>query len=1032
MQLANSPLKRTSFYVVLLLISIMAMGQFRFSHLGISNGLSQNSVHCIFQDSEGYIWLGTQDGLNRYDAYSFRTFRHNKSDTISISDNFVIGITEDDAHNLWIATRNGMNRFDRKTEKFDRIFPDGMDKSYFHNAVRQIFRNKEGNIYFNALGSFYCVRINAQTSAYTIEKLPNGYPATPVFFAEANGNLLAADSTGFLEFVPVNGIYSGGKRIVADTCFSGLAISALVYPDKAGLLWLIERDQVFIYDRSEKSSLTKKIPTGNYHCISEDTKGNIWIGGDHGLLVLDKKGNVIANAVNKPGAITSLNSNNVLSIYCDRTGSMWVGTSESGVNIYNPFQDVFMTCRKEQDEEKSISDNVTWAVFQDDKKLFVGTSSGLNIFSLRESSFKNSRTFEDNVVSRIVIDHDKYGKTLSNVTSIIKVENDCYWVGTKGSGVMIIDGSGKISNQLKLPEALNTNTVFHLLKAKDGSIWVSTINGVSHYNNATKAIGIFQSNAADTNSILSNYVISSYEDKAGKIWMSTAGGLSCLDPRTKKFRNYVSSYSDKKSLSYNIVASCMESSSGQLWVTTLGGGISLFDPKANNFKTYTQDEGLSNNVVYGICEDGNGNLWMSSNAGISCFHIKDEVFINYFPNDGIISNEYSQNGFFKNPNGEIYFASPEGLLLFNPSDIHENPGDPPVILSSYAVNYATQNAYPVFLAKSLDLSWNEKTVSFEFSALDYTAAEKINYSYKLDGFDNDWVIANPGQRIATYTSLPFGNYTFKVRIKKNGGQWSKEYLGIAVNVIPPFWFSWWFIVGEIIIVLVLLIFIIRYYSQRKLRLALRESEVQRKVQYERERISRDLHDNVGAHLTYIIQSLDNIAFKIVKDPEEKPVERIDSLGEFARGTMQQLRETIWAINKEEISVPALKDKIQEHLSKLSSAIGNIQFSVHLAEQTNIVLKPSQAIHIFRLVQESLNNAIKHSGAKSIDVNLSIQQNKFLFVTIRDDGKGFDTNEAFGGHYGLENMKSRVNEMGGKLQISSQPAAGTEIKFEVPV
>jgi signal transduction histidine kinase len=348
------------------------------------------------------------------------------------------------------------------------------------------------------------------------------------------------------------------------------------------------------------------------------------------------------------------------------------------------------------------------------------------------------------------------------------------------------------------------------------------------------------------------------------------------------------------------------------------------------------------------------------------------------------------------------------------------------------VNYTKQNAYPVSLAKSLNLSWSEKTVSFEFSALDYTAAEKIIYSYKLEGFDNDWVIANPGQRIATYTSLPFGKYIFKVRVRRNGGQWSDENLNIAVNVIPPFWFSWWFIFGEIIIGLALLIFIIRYYSQRKLRIQLRGIEIQQKVQFERERISRDLHDNVGAHLTYIIQSLDNISYRTVKNPGEKSTEKIDSLGEFARGTMQQLRETIWAINKEEISAMALKDKIQEHLNRLAAAVGTINFSVVTEDEINAILKPSQAIHIFRLVQEALNNAVKHSGAKSIVVRLSLQKNKLLIVTIRDDGKGFKAGEVFEGHYGMENMKSRVKEMGGNLLIESEPLKGTEIKLEVPV
>ncbi len=1024
-------MKKAFFYSLFLLAPFIAAAQFRFSHLGISNGLSQNSVQCIFQDSEGYIWLGTQDGLNRYDAYSFRTFRHNKKDTLSISDNFITGITEDNAHNLWIATRNGANRFDRKTEKFDRIFPEGMDKNYFHNSVRQIFKDASGNIYFNSHGNFYCARVNSETALYTISRLGRGYPTTASFYVFENGKLLAADTLGLLEFINENGSYTGGRRFISDTCFSGLSTNALLYSDRRGLVWMVEKNKVFIYDPAKNSRTLKNLPSGIYHCISEDSKGNIWLGSDHGVLVLNGKGEVTANAVNKPGAITSLSGNNVLSIYCDKTGAMWVGTSEGGVNVYNPFQDVFMTCRKEQDADKSISDNVTWAVFQDEKKLFVGTSSGLNIFLLKESSFKNSRVFEENVVSRVFIDRDFTGKKLSNVTSITKAGEDSYWVGTRGNGIVIINSDGKITGQLDTKNSnLSTNTVFQLMKARDGSIWVSTIAGLNHYNRQSKEFEVF-TNDGSSNSLASNYVISSYEDHDGKIWSCTASGLSCYDPLTKRFRNYISNYSDKKSLSYNIVTSCMESSTGQLWVTTLGGGIDLFDPRSKSFKSYTQDEGLSNNVVYGISEDEKGNLWMSSNAGISCFNVKTETFINYFPNDGIISNEYSQNGFFKNKSGEIYFASPEGLLLFNPAAIHKSPEDPPVILTSYTINYARQQSYPVSLTKSLDLDWSEKTVSFEFSALDYTAADKINYSYKLEGFDNDWVIAGPGQRIATYTSLPFGNYIFKVRIRKNGGQWSREYLDIAVNVIPPFWFSWWFILAEAVIGLVLLTFIIRYYSQRQLRKRLRESEVQRKVQYERERISRDLHDNVGAHLTYIIQSLDNISFKIVKSPTEKSVEKIDSLGEFARGTMQQLRETIWAINKEEISVIALKDKIRDHLERLGAALSSIHFSVHLSEETDAVLKPSQAIHIFRLVQESLNNAVKHSGAKTISVTLSLQ-NKLLVVVIRDDGKGFDTDAAFDGHYGLENMKSRISEIGGKLHIASKPAQGTEIKFEVPV
>ncbi|CAN5435744.1 hypothetical protein BH09BAC5_BH09BAC5_05910 [soil metagenome] len=1011
----------------------MASGQFRFSHLGISQGLSQNSVHCIFQDSQGYIWLGTQDGLNRYDAYSFRTFRHNKNDSNSISDNFITGITEDIAHNLWIGTRNGVSRFDRKTEKFDQLFPDGMDRSYFHNAVRHIYKDAKGNIYFDSHGNFYCTHINAANEKYSISRLDRGYPVAFNFASDVNGNLFAADSSGIIEYENVNGTYPGSRRIFFDSAFSTINKSAFPFIDKKGRCWIVNEGKLFIYDILQNSIIRKKIRRGITTCITEDLKGNIWVGDENGVVVLNDNGDKIGEATNKSGANTTLSNNNVLSLYCDKTGAIWVGTAEGGVNLYNPFQDVFMTCRKEQDDEKSISDNTTWAIFQDEKTLFVGTSSGLNIFSLKADHFSNSKSFEDNVASRLFIEKDGHGKPLNNITSVVKVEENVYWVGTRNNGIVILNREGKIFSQVvDDPEFMSSNTIFHLLMAKDGTIWISTINGLNHFDFKSKNMEVFQHKPSDPNSLPGNYVISSYEDHEGKIWISTTAGLACYTPSTGKFRNYVSADNDKKSLSYNIVTSCMEDSKGRLWVTTLGGGINLFDPVANNFKSYTQDNGLSNNVVSGIGEGKNGELWMSSNAGISCFQPETETFKNYFPNDGIVSNEYSQNGFFKNKSNEIFFASPEGLLLFNPAAVSEKNIEPPVILTSYALNYLPQNAYSISLTNKLDLTWSQKTVSFEFAALDFTSAEKLIYSYKLEGFDNEWVTTNPGQRIATYTSLPFGKYYFKVRVRKNGESWSKEYLNILVNVIPPFWFSWWFIAGEIIIGLVLLILIIRYYSQRKLRKRLGEIEVQRKVQFERERISRDLHDNVGAHLTYIIQSLDNISYKIEKNPAEKSTEKIDYLGDFARGTMQQLRETIWAINKEEIAISALKEKIQEHLSRLSEAINGIHFSVEMVNENELILKPSQAIHIFRLVQEAVNNAIKHSGSDAITVRIVYQHSGNLIITVSDNGKGFNVNENFEGHYGLVNMRSRIEEIGGKLNINSTLTSGTEIIFEVPV
>jgi signal transduction histidine kinase/ligand-binding sensor domain-containing protein len=1031
-------LKKKIPYIFLLLVSIAVTGQYRFLHLGIAQGLSQNSVHCIFQDSQGYFWFGTQDGLNRYDAYTFTTYRHSQSDTTSISDNFITAITEDCNHNLWVGTRNGVNCFNRETERFTQIFPEGMDKKYFHNAISKFTSDKSGStLFFDSRGKLYKTTISPGKNSFVIKQLKTNSQVNSSYELKDEQEIILADSSGLKTCNPEN--FYSQKYIFTDTAFLHLEGHPLLFEDKQSRWWVVSDHHVMICNLKDKSVFKKIIPAENCHAITEDAEGNTWIGSENGIVVMNPQLEIIGTAVTNHGSSSGISSNNVLSLLCDNSGEMWVGTADGGVNLYNPFQDVFINARKTDGDEKSISDNGIWTVFQDNKKLFVGTTSGLDIFDLKSASFENCKSFSENVSGRTLFDKTREGKPIENVTAIIKDGNGNYWVGTRNRGIEIISADGKILDEFNETNSeLSSNTIFHLLVASDGSIWISTIHGLDHYVPmlqsllpAKQPFEKFFNNPSDPKTIPGNYVISTFEDSQKKIWISTSGGLSMYDPLTKKFNNYNSKYDDKTSLSYNIVTSCMEDSHGNIWVCALGGGINLFDRAKQNFKSFTQEQGLANNVVYGILEDHQGDLWMSTNAGISSFRPSTGTFINYFPNDGIISNEYSQNGFFKSPSGEMFFASPEGLLLFNPKTISRTQKDVPVILSGIAVNYVKKNPYSISTRKSVDLDWTEKAISFEFAALDFNAPEKINYSYKLEGFDNGWVMANPGQRIATYTSLPFGDYVFKVRIRKTNLQWSQSYLNIAVHIKPPFWLSKWFIALEIIFGLFFVISVVRYYSQRQLRIKLRQSEVQRKIQFERERISRDLHDNVGAHLTYIIQSLDNINYRIEKNPAEKQVEKIESLGDFARGTMQQLRETIWAINKETISLEELKDKIRDHLAKFSNTLTETEFSVELKSEGELILKPSQAIHIFRLVQEAINNSIKHASAKKIEVIIEYTPDKILTVSVTDNGKGFDNSKTFDGHYGLENMKSRVKEMGGKFEIISSEDKGTRIIITVP-
>ncbi|MBI3512140.1 MAG: hypothetical protein HY064_15890 [Bacteroidetes bacterium] len=1003
------------------------LAQYRFKNLGISDGLSQNSVHCIFQDSEGFIWLGTQDGLNRYDAYSFTTYRHSKNDTASLSDNFVTCIEEDNFHCLWIGTRNGMNRYNEKTEKFEEIFPQAMDRTYFHNSVTKIWKNSNGEICFEARGNIFIATITS--AGYHIVSTKTF--ASKTLAGEGN-RIYFIDSTGLYVTERENSsgkYFTDAKKIFSDTVFDHISPNTTLYCDSKGRLWFSTGNFVNVID--PKKNVMNRIrllnENGIYFC--EDNDGNTWIGGENGISVIspDMK---LSGSVSKNGnQAGSISSTNILGIYKDHNGLMWVGTSEGGVNVCDPTHRVFLSAGTDLLSEKGVSDNGTWAVFQDGDTLLVGTSSGLDIFQLKNNSFSGGNSFGDNIVSRNVISKDESGNEIKNVIAITEDDAGNYWFGTRNNGLFVLHDGKITSHFTKQNSGLCSNTVFHLLKASDGSIWISTMAGLSHYDVHTNLFTDFR--VEDKKGLPGNYVISCFEDSKKRIFIATTNGLCIFDPAVSPLYSYASEYNDKNSLSYNIVTSVSEDSHHRIWVSTLGGGIDLFDEQHKSFRSWDKENGLANNVVYGMEEDAAGKLWMFTNSGISQFDPDAEKFTNYYTSDGIIANEFAQNGFFKNASGEILLASPEGVMVFDPKNISAVKKLPEVALTSYAVNYEKRIPGEIDSINGISLDWKQRTVSFEFAALDFLASDRIGYSYKLEGFDKDWVIADPGQRVASYTSLPYGDYVFEVRVCNNDKIWSAVKLRVPVHVIAPLWNKKWFIALEAILILFLIVLVVRYYSQRKLRKRLAEIEVQRKIQNERERISRDLHDNVGSHLTYIIQSLDNISFRRSKDGKEIPALKIDELGDFTRGTMRQLRQTIWAINKETITLYELQEKISEHVSLYSNANEKLAIRVNLEGDGNFILPPAKAITIFRVIQEAVNNAVKHSEATEITVTLG-QSGKNIRVTIQDNGKGFDTASTFEGHYGLVNMKTRVNESGGAYNVNSEKGKGTTILFVVPV
>lgn len=984
--------------------------QYRFSHFTAKDGLPQNSIHCTFKDSEGYYWFGTQDGLCRYDGYAVKNFRHNRDDSASISDNFILAIAEDKFRNLWVGTRNGINRFDRKTEKFKKLLFNEEEKTDYHNTIWFVACDGDSNIVFtNPFGQLIKV------------------------FVE-NNKMEIVHSKSVLSTIISGAIYC---RQISDTLILYYAKKAeelwrVQIPDSVGINALCEIPSGDIIAGTNKGLLIfpknkaalpifSELKNKRVKALLTDSKNNLWVGTSSGLYVIKGKNSTPELIQHTREDLESLSNNSVQSIYEDPDGLLWIGTSEGGVNIYDPYKDAFRVFH--HSTSVSLSSNSVHAICVDRNELWLGTLYGLNHFVMENENISGLYSDKNKIIRKeILTGNGSTGDSICSnyITSIVRDKNGNIWFGSQDNGISIYHHKQKKWENLNAKNSsLRTNTIFHLMCATDSAMWISTNNGCYRYNDG------------DMQYIHTKigYIFSVYEDRKENIWVGTTTGITRLTSKGKMVAEYVSNPGDKNSLSYNMATSFFEDSSGNFWVATLGGGLNLMNRDNGTFRNFTAKEGLASDVVYCILEDNQGKIWLSSNGGLSCFDAEEELFNNYSEPDGIVSKEFITNAAFKSAGGELLFGSPEGLVAFYPEKISFQDKEFPVILTSLKINYIERN---YISGEELELFSNDKTISFEFSAPDFRNQHQIFYSFMLEGFERDWHDAPSNNRVASYTNLPFGEYTFKIRIRKGNNDWQQKKLSIKIRIIPPFWLKGWFIALEILAAVIIIALTVKYYSQRKLRRQLHEIEMQQKIHIERERISRDLHDNVGSNLTYITTTLDNISYKMERDEKELSQEKISSLSDFTRSTMQQLRETIWAINKESVGLSQFKDKVNEHLSKMLSNENNMNFTVQYDRDDDISFKPSVAIHLFRIVQEAVNNCVKHSEATTISVTISASREKLVRIKISDDGKGFDVSRNVNGHYGIENMRSRIIEIGGTFKLSSGIGKGTDMLIEIPV
>ncbi|MEO6285611.1 MAG: two-component regulator propeller domain-containing protein [Dyadobacter sp.] len=811
--------------LLLLFLPSLVIGQGSgFRQLTTINGLSQNHVGSILMDKKGFMWFGSDDGLNMYDGYTFKHYKHDKADSNSIDDSYIQDIMEDKSGDLWIATSSGLNRFDRAKASFQHYFSFSNKRS-----VNDIFQDSKGRIWLGTSNGLllFDPRKGSKRIFLRVDRDKNKYkPPANIsrIIEDASGALWIGTEYGLYRFDPETFKYAGYVKGNDDKSLQSSWIKAL-YNDSAGDIWIgthggglsvfnpeSKSFRTFLHNPSDSLSISHN----DILSISQNRDGRLWIGTENGGISVynQSTGNFTAiQHIDEDN--TSISDNSVYCIYRDRIDNLWIGTYAGGVNFLPRFGKKFTSYKKNNHSNNSLSNNLVLAICGDSdaEKIWIGTDGGgLNVFDRKTRRFTSYRHSETNSNS----------PSNDYVISIINVSKDVLGLAYHMGGFDFFNiRTGKFEHHMPNsndPFSLSTADVNNIFQDRNGGIWLGTWKGgLEFYDVNTGRIKHYQHNPLDSTSISGDIVTKVFQDRFGKIWVGTFEGLNLFDPTKKSFTRYQNSIKDLNSISNNKIQTIQQARDGILWIGTLGGGLNRFDPVTKVFTAYTETHGLSSNVIYGIMEDKKGYLWLSTNNGIDEFNPKTKAFRNFGVADGLQGNEFKSNSFYKTGDGEMFFGGVKGFTTFYPDKLVDNNYVPPVYLTDFSLfnKQATLGANSPLTAhiietKQINLSYKHSVISFEFAALNYTMPEKNQYAYQMKGFDADWIYSGTTRK-ATYTNLDPGDFVFQVKAANNDGLWNNEGVQVRIHIAPPFWQTLWFriLVGALALGLIYLVYWLR-------------------------------------------------------------------------------------------------------------------------------------------------------------------------------------------------------------------------------
>lgn len=789
-------------FLVNSITNVAQVKHIKFDKISLEHGLSQSSVYSIIQDSKGFMWFGTLDGLNKYDGYKITPYRHKPDQPNSISDNAIQVIFEDDKNTIWVGTRSGgISIYNEIEDRFINMKhePDNPN-SLSDNSITCIVKDENDIVWIgtnNGLNKY-----NQETKQFTHyfhdKENTNSLSNNSIndILIDDSGNLWIATDKGLNYFNPEDEkfiVYHhiAGKMSKANKKSTNKIRTLFI--DSDGTLWvgtdngLTMRDKrtrtfkTYVHNADENLSLSNNIVND----ILEDAEGFLWIATQNGLNKFDKNSEEFYSYYNDPANPNSLSINHVQTLYQDRTNILWIGTSLGGINKWNRAAEELQVFRHNPYDTYSLSSNQIRTIYEDDSsQIWIGTvDKGLNRWNTKENKFIH---YEH-------IPNDPGSISHNHIRSILQDHNGDFWIGTFGGGLnRFYPKTGTFihfKHDDENPKSLSNDNIWKVYEDSKNNIWIATYGGgLNHFDPEKGIFTVFEHNPKDPKSISSNLVTSILEDTEGNLWIGTyGGGLNQFDYKDSTFTHFKYDENDPNSLGNNRIYSIVEDSSRHtIWIGTKGN-LNKFDKKSGTFIRYDEDNGLPNDVIMGILEDKEGNLWISTNKGLSKFDPLQESFRNYDVRDGLQSNEFLVGSFCKARDGEMFFGGINGFNAFYPQNIKNNPHVPEIVITGFQIFNVEQELDSIISEKKvINLTYKENFISFDFVALDYILPEKNQYAYKMVGVDKEWNYVK-NRRFATYNSLEPGKYTFKVIGSNNDEVWNKDGASVTIIIEPAFW-----------------------------------------------------------------------------------------------------------------------------------------------------------------------------------------------------------------------------------------------------